>query len=327
MSFDQHFERQLAVSPTLSKTISREINGRLNLARNLSDLNKDVVSEISNSVRCPELEDLICRLEIYLNDSFAFATLSFDNIIGSIEAKPPMSAALVSSIFFSLLCNPLIDLRNKTPFTIYKSSADREQEMRDAGIHFYKPDEKLGYHNDAILHSGQIGLARYVGLIDLFFGYHSPGNFYWIPFSLWDDFDKFISEIGYGAMVTFETTPIVYEKNLTSDKESILRPKFSANLFNRRDDMDVLFMNGTLLTLTDSNGFDKSGYLDLIRSSLLNSRKKIAIKQDLYCLKLFNNMRGVHARDIFRDQFVFRGTTRLLMRFMSTEYLDVGTQI
>ncbi len=65
----------------------------------------------------------------------------------------PMDGQIIlSTAMFHLvnssLYNPAPEPKNLLPYTTFKSSAKDTEKMKQAGVKFYTPDVKLGYHND-----------------------------------------------------------------------------------------------------------------------------------------------------------------------------------
>ena len=212
---------------------------------------------------------------------------------------------LVSSLFFSL--NP----SNRAPFDTYKCTTENRSELMDAGIKFYTPEEKLGFHNDAFIRKGKYYIPKYVSLINLFIGYDKPGNFYYINHDFWDEFDDFFT-LGKNKKFKFKPTPMVYESMLEGDIQDSqwgAVPAFWENSNHQR----FAFYNGEL---EDSDG---DNFIERFQNSLRSNSKRIQVPQKLHRIMIFKNDTGFHSRDIFEEQKVLNGTTRLFLRSVSKE--------
>lgn len=218
---------------------------------------------------------------------------------------------LISSSMFHLV-NLLFFKPNgpdSTPFDTYKSSTKNSTEMKEAGIKFYTPDEKLGYHNDVCISKNQYHIPRYVSLLNLFIGYKKTGNFYFINHDMWDKFD----ELFYKAKelrFKFKPTPMVYENSLFKKSK---QPDWShVPVFWQNQQGDkYAFYNGEMLSSDDNL------ILDEFQQTLMKNKTRLAVPQKLNRIIVFRNDKGFHSRDIFEEQQILDGTTRLFLRAIS----------
>lgn len=211
--------------------------------------------------------------------------------------------------------NPVSDKRNGVTFSIYASSAENADQMKTAGIRFYRPDEKLGFHNDVLHAAGKYFVPKYISLLNLFIGYSSPGNFLYLHKKFWSEGISFLKE-AEGRRFRFRPTPVVYSSdiaNLNKDIDWSLVPIAWTDV----DGQSFYFCNGELV---DHEGED---LIERFRNSLLRERRRITVSQEVFRIVMLRNDMGFHSRDIFQDQTVFSGVTRLMLRSVSTEAVEV----
>ena len=146
-----------------------------------------------------------------------------------------------------------------------------------------------------------------------------------MPIDLWPDLR--LDELGVCAEVEFDITPIVYETVLKEKGIATAEGKYKARLFPKIGGSPKLFMNGTIGRVFDENGAENAGVAARISTSLLENDNRIFFRQEVGTLKVFRNCVGVHARDLFQDQQIFAGMTRLLLRPMSASFVEVGRRV
>lgn len=301
---------------------------RKNAKLRVRDISADALAHVADSLRKTGIDEVYEAARQSLMDperSYAYLDLSLDGC--QTQAERTLVAVMLAGIIFRELATPIVDMRNGTPFNLYKSSADRASAMRNAGIHFYEPDEKIGFHNDAVVGQGTLGLAHIVGLVNLFIGYRSPGNFLWIPIEAWVERKRWMDEFGEDAQATVETTPIVYESDLEEKKPGV-DGLYQAALFPSVPHVGRgLFMNGTIRQVRNAAGAVVHDGEQRLQQSLMRDPGRIALPQATGRLVLLRNDAGVHSRDIFTGQTIFRGVTRLLLRIMSRGVTVVGQQM
>ena len=302
-------------------------------ALTLAELSSDVVDEVTALSRNRGLDEVVAGLKAQLDEpelGYAFVDLSPHEACA--PKQRARATALAATAIFRALATPTTDPHNQTPFNVYKSSAERAAAMREAGIHFYAPDEKLGFHNDAVVSGDVIRLPRYVGLLNLFIGYDRPGNFYWLPITHWTDRTRWVDALGAEARAVVDTTPMVYESELGSGDLALQASgEFEVSLFP-----DILgsvqpgpgvFMNGTVRRVVDAAGRSIADGAARLQASLMACPRRIALPQRAGRLILLRNDSGVHSRDIFTEQTISKGVTRLLLRTMSREATTVGRRL
>ncbi|NTF59331.1 hypothetical protein G6L12_30895 [Agrobacterium rhizogenes] len=247
------------------------------------------------------------------------------NGITYIDFNIPATVDLQQSIIISLVLfnyintsifTPALDIKNSSPFTLHRSTAENKNAMISAGIKFYQPDEKLGYHNDVYRDSNRYFIPKYVSLSNLFIGYKSPGEFLYINKNHWPEFNA-LYDRGHEKHFNFRPTPVVYEsvlKNAPGLDDWVKIPVFWQNQAGER----YAFCNGELVDIDDGTTI-----ISEMKDTLLNTQNPIAIPQAIGRVQVFRNDLGFHSRDIFRDQYVLNGTTRLFARAVSQEAVDI----
>ncbi|WP_156963547.1 hypothetical protein [Muricoccus aerilatus] len=237
------------------------------------------------------------------------------------ENLPGAEQIILSASLFQLVNSCLfestLESKSKLPFTIYKSSADNRTAMKNAGIKFYSPDEKLGFHNDVIARRNGFHIPKYVSLMNLFVGYKDPGNFIYVHKRECPELRR-ITEKGSGKKFKFRPTPVVYQSQLDAPLEPEAFTEVTA-FWETSDGEIYAFSNGELM------GKDEEGsqLLADMQSALLACERRIQAPQTLFRAQIFRNDLGFHSRDIFKDQFVFEGATRLFLRAVSKEAVVV----
>lgn len=294
-----------------------DILNKLNI-RTIDDIPHDVLAnEMFDSVRA-----YIKSLDIVdeFSGSDSTGMICFDLPIS--EDYSQREAILVSTAIFNIINSaffiPSREPKNKTDYTLYKSTTQNKKEMKKSGIAFYNPDEKLGFHNDVLFRSGEYLIPKYISIMNLFLGYDEPGNFYFLDKRSWKEIKKFSDEAG-GRKFSFKPTPVVYESKL-KNVNSLDKAHTLPVVWKEKEETFV-FCNGEL---SDDVGDD---LILRLKESLLNERNRTFSPQKEFRLMLLRNDLGFHSRDIMKEQRVFSGTTRLMLRAMSKEGIPVPSAL
>jgi hypothetical protein len=295
------------------------------IPQDVTDKVQSIVASATNIVDLPikEVEGVLPDLLTYINQSDAKASLNDGSGMICVKFIPPEGTGLDEQILLSTAMFHLINLafydpapeqKNNLPYTTFKSSADSPEKMKAAGVRFYTPNEKLGYHNDVFYQDGAYSIPKYVSLINLFIGYNNPGNLYYIHQKIWDHFNG-LFERGLGKKFKFHPTPIVHESHIQEGQaKSPLDNWVDVPAFwQDQDGQKFAFANGEL------RDNDSTTLVSELKDSLLNNKEKIAIPQKTHQVMIFRNDVGFHSRDIFEGQYVFEGVTRLFLRSVSKE--------
>jgi|UPI000679C062 hypothetical protein len=226
--------------------------------------------------------------------------------------------AAIFHLVNSAIYNPVRESQSNLPYTTYKASADNPDKLKQAGIKFYSPDQKLGYHNDVFIENEKYFIPKYVSLTNLFIGYNNPGNFYYINQNIWEKFDDLFTQ-GEGKRFKFKVTPVVRESDLSQpvitspSQDWTLVPVFWKNSSGTK----FVFSNGELKDNEDTT------IITELKQSLLDNPIKILVPQADNQVIVFRNDIGFHSRDIFREQYIMEGTTRLFLRAVSKDSIDL----
>jgi hypothetical protein len=220
------------------------------------------------------------------------------------------SVALTTSIF-----NPIDDIRNQTPFTLYNASRDNEDQLKKVGVKYYSPEDRIGFHTDGFLKDGAVSVPKFIAIYNVMIAYRKPGNFYYLPLEMWEEKAMYQEAIGLNRDITFSMTPIVYgdkDGNISAIETSpVTAPMFWRNSEGQR----AMFFNG------DVEKGPKE-VIDLVKSmkeSLLDNPRRIACPIRNRRLFVMANDKGLHARDIFADPIDGVPYTRSFLRFVSQE--------
>ncbi|WP_291976120.1 hypothetical protein [Chelatococcus sp.] len=231
-----------------------------------------------------------------------------------------LMGSIVASAIVSAFMMPLLDPRNGTPFTIYTASQDNEAALQKAGVKFYAPTEKLGFHTDGMLKNSAVYVPRYIGLYNIVIAYNKPGCFYWVPFADWPQFDEWAGVLGWNRTYRFAATPIVYAGALDHVEKAAARI-IEAPVFWRDADehQRAVFMNGDLLGPVDDDGDFDSSLIQRMKRSIACDARRIVLPQRQRRLFLMNNTAGFHARDLFDAPIPGARYTRSFLRSVASE--------
>jgi hypothetical protein len=231
--------------------------------------------------------------------------------------------AVIAAAVAARFMTPALDVRNGTPFTLYTASAQNETRLKQAGLKFFSPNEKLGFHTDGLIRNDAIYVPRYLALYNILIAYRRPGNFHWVPFSLWPDFERYGESIGWNVPYRFAMTPIVYSGVM--GQASPPAPRFiKAPIFWRDGgQQQAVFLNGEVIGPASATARFDMGHLIDMKDSISMRSARLAVPQRARRLILMNNGAGFHARDVFADPVPDVRYTRSFMRSVSTEGLRV----
>src|SRR5690606_23171612 len=123
---------------------------------------------------------------------------------------------------------------------------ENEQRLLKAGLHYFASGEKVGFHTDGSIDEPTISVPEFISLYNLLINYQTPGNLYWVPFSLWDDFDAFADRFGWAVPYRVELTPLL-SSNLTDS--TLLRGRsVDVRIFSRLgENHPLVFFTGRVL--------------------------------------------------------------------------------
>jgi len=239
-----------------------------------------------------------------------------------IDPDPSRDATMAAIIAVSImgqLFEPAIDPTNGTPFTVYNASPENERRLSEAGLAYFSPDAKLGFHTDGIIDDmiggSHVRVPHFIGLYNLLINYQRPGNLFWVPFALWEELPAFAEQFGWEVAHAVELTPSVYEKGGSLGGTEPRR--VDVPIFSGSEREPVVFFNGTLVGEQTKAGKPLAALAARMRQSISSNPVRYAIPQRQRRLVLARNDRGFHARDVFEKPYPNCKYTRSLLRSVS----------
>ncbi len=135
---------------------------------------------------------------------------------------------------------------------------------------------------------------------------------------MWQKFKDLFSQ-GVGKKFKFRATPIVYESHIDKGiAKSPMDEWVDVPVFWKDENKEeYAFSNGELKDNDDTT------LVSELKESLLNNPDKLAIPQKTNQIMVFRNDIGFHSRDIFKEQKIFEGVTRLFLRAVSEESIKI----
>jgi hypothetical protein len=229
-----------------------------------------------------------------------------------------LALSLTQNIF-----HPSHDKINNTPYTIYAASHQNSDKLARMGLPRIAPEEKLGFHTDGLLGMQGIALPHHIMLYNIAIEYQQPGNFYWIPFSLWKDKKKYAELIGIGDRYKIAITPSVYQTG--ADELEIVSPRHvEVPIFVDSTALDYpLYLNGTVANRSDGTDFDMQTIYDM-KESLAENPVRFAVPQRTRRIIFARNVAGAHARDVFQHPSETASYTRIFMRSVDRHCVELG---
>ena len=267
------------------------------------------------------LDDTIASVRSTVEDPYKGISVLDIPELSDCPRTEDMWAASVAALLIARRLSPLrIDSTTKRPFTIYNASSRGEEALIEKGIKYYSPEQNLGFHTDGIVRDGALWSPRYVSIYNVYFGYRQPGNFFWVPFARWNQFDEWKRKLS-DRKFRLEITPITYrnpsgELIVTSDGQYVV------SLLSRSGQITVPFFNGEVIGCESDPSFDM-GEIRQMLASLSTNPARFGIPLRARRLFVLNNWLGAHARDIFKDPLEGVKYTRSFFRAMSQEMLSV----
>ncbi len=219
-------------------------------------------------------------------------------------------ALIISKRIYAIRTDPHTSL----PFTIYNASSEGEALLKKNGIKYYSPEQNLGFHTDGIVSEKQLWSPNFASIYNVYLGYKKPGNFHWIPFALWDEFEKWKRELA-SRRFKVNITPITY-KNANSELKITSEGEFEVSLMRFNEDHCIPFFNGEVTSCASHPDFDMEMVKRML-TSLATNKTCISTSLRPRCLFILNNWLGAHARDIFEDPLDGVKYTRSFFRMMS----------
>jgi hypothetical protein len=211
------------------------------------------------------------------------------------------------------LFEPARDRVNGTPYTIYAASHEKSKQLTSMGLPGVAPETKLGFHTDGLLTDEGVAMPLNIMLYNILIEYNKPGNFYWAPFSLWPEKDRYMQSIGLGQRYKIMMTPSIYESD-NGKLETVSPRQVEAPIFVPDASFDYpMYLNGTVIEKIGDANFD-GRLIEDMKTSLSNSAPRFLVPQKARRIIFARNISGAHARDIFESPNRGAPYTRIFMR-------------
>lgn len=215
------------------------------------------------------------------------------------------------------------DIANQTPYTIHAASYEQSKELVKLGLDTIAPEKKLGFHTDGIISGTQVFMPHNIMLYNVIIEYKNPGNFYWVPFELWTQKKLFMDRIGIGKRYRIRVTPSIYE--FGKGKVEVVSPhEIQAPIFVEDPTEGYpLYLNGEVIGACDDDGAELSEIADL-KNSISRNKLRYVIPQKARRIIFVSNTKGAHARDVFEESITGVTYTRVFMRSVDTNSIDLN---
>lgn len=246
------------------------------------------------------------------------AVIDIPSIEGLDQATDMWIGSLISLIVSRRIYPIRTDPNTTLPFTIYNASHEGETLLKEKGIKYYSPEKNLGFHTDGIVLDNLLWSPNFVSIYNVYLGYKKPGNFHWIPFILWDEFEKWKKEL-ISKRFKLEITPITY-KHANNELQVTSAGDFEVSLMITDGNNCVPFFNGEVVACVNDPDF-KIGNVKRMLASLSINKKCISTPLRPRRLFMLNNWLGAHARDIFEEPLENVKYTRSFFRMMSKQII------
>ena len=285
--------------------------------RSLACLQRGEVYDRCCAIAMPLAEAVKTHITQALEDpTLSVLTLDVPHGLDPNAGQDAMQAAIIAITLMGVLFDPAIDPVNKTAFTVYNASPDNEARLKKAGLAYFSAEEKLGFHTDGSIDGQGTRVPEMIGLYNLLINYTKPGSLYWVPFSLWEEFDVFAEKLGWDVPYHVELTPSLYAGH-GNGREGMVR-HLDVPVFKRDENSGaVVFFNGKITGRRPFNGEDIEPIITEMRQSISFNPVRYCIPQRERRLVLARNDRGFHARDMFENPRANCKYTRSFIRAVS----------
>jgi hypothetical protein len=280
--------------------------------RGIFDAHRTAIDRLTVDLYMPvhdSLDDPHCGIIAVDVPQGLATTATADAVMGAVVA------AAVATRFMT----PALDVRNGTPFTLYTASSRNEAQLKQAGLKFFSPTEKLGFHTDGLIRNDAIYVPQYLALYNILVAYRRPGNFYWAPFSLWSEFESYGERLGWNVPYRFAMTPIVYAGSIGEAAPPAPRLIEAPIFWRDETGQSAVFLNGEVTGPAPGAGQCDMEQVIGMKDSIAARSLRLALPQRARRLLLMNNTAGFHARDIFADPIADVRYTRAFIRSVSLE--------
>lgn len=294
------------------------------LSPDISGLKNDVEMSVASSVASILFESLINTININLsNPEKGIAVV---DIPSSKNLNATQNAYWGVALALSLTTNifrPARDRVNDTPYTIYAASHRHSRKLTDLGLPPIAPETKLGFHTDGLITEGRVAMPQHIMLYNVAIEYEQPGNFYWIPFSLWEEKNRYMNLLGIGNRYEIALTPSIYERD-DSNAQAVLHQHVQVPIFVDNPKMSYpMYLNGTVTARADGEQFDEK-IVQQLKASLTENRRRFTVPQKTRRVIFARNVVGAHARDVFESPRPGANFTRVFMRSVDTNCIELN---
>ena len=289
---------------------SLEIFKSASIIKEIDHLSSNIVEEIHTDISTA-LNDTSCGI----------VALDIPQGLSSNPTQDTLLGAIIAQVIVNKFMSPAMDRRNHTPFTLYNASKEGEKKLKEAGLKFYSPEEKLGFHTDGRIENSNVFIPDLLSIYNLLIAYKKTGNFYWLPFTLWNEFESYAEAIGWNTPYITELTPIVYPGK-DGEVENLGQSFVKAPIFFNEGNNKSMFLNGEI-TKRESD-IDMKKLIDALKESMQKNPNRYYIPQKARRIILMKNSAGAHSRDIFNDYIPGTRYTRSFMRSISLEGDQIG---
>lgn len=214
------------------------------------------------------------------------------------------------------------DRINDTPYTVYAASYRKSKHLADLGLQPIAPETKLGFHTDGLLAEDKVSMPHNIMLYNIDIAYRKPGNFHWVPFSMWGEKDLYMRRIGVGRPYNIKVTPSVYEGD-DGNLEIVSPRHVIAPIFIETESVGTtLYLNGDVTSAAGDPDFDLAA-IDGLRSSLAANAVRFSVPQKSRRLIFVRNVLGAHARDVFDEPSPDALYTRVFLRSVDDNCIEL----
>lgn len=281
----------------------------------LSDIRGENLKKLAKGRWDNPFKNSISKIQTQIKDGkIGISVVDIASGISEDKSLDVLYGCLAAAGLMESLSELVEDKKSGSPFTLYNASKENEERLVEAGLKFYSPEDRLGFHTDGLIDGEKVKVPDYIAVYNIMVAYREPGNFYYLPKSMWRDYNKFRDAFGVNEDVSFSMTPIVYagkDGELISSKGKTLNcPVFWSDTY-----ADAIFFNGEV----NSSCKQIASIAAEMTKSLLDNPDRWSAPIKNRRLFIMNNRNGFHARDIFADPIDGVRYTRSFMRFVSEE--------
>jgi hypothetical protein len=292
------------------------VEDRAHRVRTLADIDTVVAQAVFTLKDDPYITSFVKEISAPLEDpETAIAAVDIPENLDADRNRDALLGCLIATALVLAVSPPIPDKRTGSPFTLYNASRHNESQLKQAGLRYYSPEDRIGFHSDGMVRDRAVLIPDHVAIYNLLVAYRRPGNFYFLPLALWKDRDLYSARLGIGRDYRFSMTPIVYADK-SGRIESSMGRHLNAPIFSvGPDGRERLFFNGEVDAPTET----VRRTLQEMTSSMLDNPHRISIPIRNRRLFIMANDKGLHARDIFAEPIESAPFTRSFLRFVSAQ--------